>query len=238
MTQLLKPDSYSSFLKTSPKLLAILTACLLASACATPSMFVNSCIDSTAKSNASSSCNNDSAATTQNSASQSKEAQILHQAEQIQKYLANDNFQALTTFIHPTKGVRFSMYAYVHKDSDKVFSREQFATYLQQSQIKFTWGAKDGSGELHITTLPDFLNNWVAAEQYDFDHATFNKFQGSGNSLNNLKEAYPGTDFVEFYHSGKNPEYQGMDWRAMRLVFEEYQGKHYLIAIVNDQWTI
>lgn len=238
MTQLLKPDSYSNSLKTSPKLLAILAVCLLASACATPSMSANSCIDSTAKSNASSSCNNDSAATTQNSASQSKETQILHQAEQIQKYLANDNFQALTTFIHPTKGVRFSMYAYVHKDSDKVFSREQFATYLQQSRIKFTWGAKDGSGELYITTLPDFLNNWVAAEQYDFDHATFNKFQGSGNSLNNLKEAYPGADFVEFYHSGKNPEYQGMDWRAMRLVFEEYQGKHYLIAIVNDQWTI
>ena len=29
-----------------------------------------------------------------------------------------------------------------------------------------------------------------------------------------------------------------MDWRTMRLVFEEYQGKYYLVAIVNDQWTI
>ena len=67
-------------------------------------------------------------------------------------------------------------------------SVEQFATYLQQSRIKFTWGAKDGSGELYITTLPDFLNNWVAAEQYEVKSATFNKFQGSGNSLNNLKK--------------------------------------------------
>lgn len=29
-----------------------------------------------------------------------------------------------------------------------------------------------------------------------------------------------------------------MDWRAMRLVFEDYQGKSYLVAIVNDQWTV
>ena len=28
-----------------------------------------------------------------------------------------------------------------------------------------------------------------------------------------------------------------MDWRIMRLVFEEYQGKRYLVAIVNQQWT-
>lgn len=237
MTQLLKPKNYNS-LKAPSKLLTILTTCLLASACAAPSISASGSTDSTIRSDGSSSSNNNASATTQNSASQSKETQILQQAEQIQNYLATDNYKALTAFIHPTKGVRFSMYAYVHKDSDKVFSREQFTTYLQQSRIKFTWGAKDGSGELHITTLPDFLNNWVAAEQYEVKSATFNKFQGSGNSLNNLKEAYPSADFVEFYHSGKNPEYQGMDWRAMRLVFEEYQGKYYLVAIVNDQWTI
>ena len=29
-----------------------------------------------------------------------------------------------------------------------------------------------------------------------------------------------------------------MDWRILRLVFEEYQGKRYLVAIVNEQWTV
>ena len=236
MTQLLKLDNSKS-LKATSKLLTILATCLLASACAAPSIFASSSTDSVIRSDGSSSPTNNSS-TTHNSALQSKEAQILQQAEQIKNHLATKNYNALIAHIHPTKGVRFSMYAYVYKNSDKVFSREQFATYLQQSRIKFTWGAKDGSGELYITTLPDFLNNWVAAEQYEVKSATFNKFQGSGNSLNNLKEAYPRADFVEFYHSGKNPEYQGMDWRTMRLVFEEYQGKYYLVAIVNDQWTI
>lgn len=225
MTQLINSHN-QAIPKTTSKLLGVLATCLLISACM-PSATVGGQTGS-----------NNVPATTQNSSEQSKQTQILQQAKQIQGYLATDNYQALTPYIHPTKGVRFSMYAYVQQETDKVFSREQFATYLQQSRIKFTWGTKDGVGDLYITTLPDFLNSWVAAEQYDFKGATFNKFQGSGNSLNNLKEVYPNADFVEFYHSGKNPEYAGMDWRSMRLVFEEYQGKYYLVAIVNDQWTV
>ncbi|SJM36692.1 hypothetical protein A1019T_00655 [Psychrobacter pasteurii] len=225
MTQLINSHN-QAIPKITSKLLGILATCLLISAC-TPSATVDGQTGS-----------NNVPDTTQNSSEQSKQTQILQQAKQIQGYLATDNYQALTPHIHPTKGVRFSMYAYVQQETDKVFSREQFATYLQQSRIKFTWGTKDGVGDLYITTLPDFLNSWVAAEQYDFKGATFNKFQGSSNSLNNLKEVYPNADFVEFYHSGKNPEYAGMDWRSMRLVFEEYQGKYYLVAIVNDQWTV
>ena len=228
MTQLLKPNRHAKRVKISAKLGMILTSCLLASACTAASIPADS---PEHEANHSDVSNNDAVA-------QNKETQVLQQAKQIKDDLAAGNYEALTPYIHPVKGVRFSMYAYIHKDADKVFRREQFTTYLQQSRVKFTWGAKDGTGDLYITTLPNFLDHWVAAQQYDFKDATLNQFQGSGNSLNNLKEVYPNADFVEFYHSGKNPEYQGMDWRAMRLVFEEYQGKSYLVAIVNDQWTV
>ena len=228
MTQLLKPNRHAKRVKISAKLGMILTSCLLASACTAASIPADS---PEHEANHSDVSNNDAVA-------QNKETQVLQQAKQIKDDLAAGNYEALTPYIHPVKGVRFSMYAYIHKDADKVFRREQFTTYLQQSRVKFTWGAKDGTGDLYITTLPNFLDHWVAAQQYDFKDATFNQFQGSGNSLNNLKEVYPNADFVEFYHSGKNPEYQGMDWRAMRLVFEDYQGKSYLVAIVNDQWTV
>jgi hypothetical protein len=29
-----------------------------------------------------------------------------------------------------------------------------------------------------------------------------------------------------------------MDWRSLRLVFEEQGGSWYLVGIVHDQWTI
>ena len=161
---------------------------------------------------------------------------LKQQALRIQRALANKDFARITNDIHPTRGVRFSMYAYVRPETDKVFSREQFAQYLQQSKIRFTWGEKDGTGDLLVTPLPTYLDTWIDASKFNNASIGINEFQHSGNMINNLKKIYPNSEVVEFYHKGSE-EYSGMDWRIMRLVFEEYQGKRYLVAIVNEQWT-
>lgn len=161
---------------------------------------------------------------------------LKQQALRIQRALANKDFARITNDIHPTRGVRFSMYAYVRPETDKVFSREQFAQYLQQSKIRFTWGEKDGTGDLLVTPLPTYLDTWIDASKFNNASISINEFQHSGNMINNLKKIYPNSEVVEFYHKGSE-EYSGMDWRIMRLVFEEYQGKRYLVAIVNEQWT-
>ncbi|MFP3367412.1 hypothetical protein R0J93_27600, partial [Pseudoalteromonas sp. SIMBA_148] len=72
---------------------------------------------------------------------------LRQQALRIQRALANKDFSRITKDIHPTRGVRFSMYAYVRPESDKVFSRMQYKQYLSQSNIRFTWGKKDGTGD-------------------------------------------------------------------------------------------
>ncbi len=161
---------------------------------------------------------------------------LKQQALRIQRALANKDFARITNDIHPTRGVRFSMYAYVRPETDKVFIREQFAQYLQQSKIRFTWGEKDGTGDLLVTPLPTYLDTWIDASKFNNASISINEFQHSGNMINNLKKIYPNSEVVEFYHKGSE-EYAGMDWRIMRLVFEEYQGKRYLVAIVNEQWT-
>lgn len=161
---------------------------------------------------------------------------LKQQALRIQRALANKDFARITNDIHPTRGVRFSMYAYVRPETDKVFSREQFAQYLQQSKVRFTWGEKDGTGDLLVTPLPTYLDTWIDASKFNNASISINEFQHSGNMINNLKKIYPNSEVVEFYHKGSE-EYAGMDWRIMRLVFEEYQGKRYLVAIVNEQWT-
>lgn len=63
---------------------------------------------------------------------------LIQQALHIQQALANKVYAGITDDIHPTRGVRFSMYAYVHLDKDKVFSRAQFTQYLKESKIRFT----------------------------------------------------------------------------------------------------
>ena len=162
---------------------------------------------------------------------------LRQQALRIQRALANDDFARITNDIHPTRGVRFSMYAYVRPETDKVFSREQFAQYLQQAKIRFTWGDLDGSGDTLVIPLPEYLDTWVAGEKYNNASISVNEFKHNGSMINNLKEIYPNSEFVEFYHKGSE-QYSGMDWRILRLVFEEYQGKRYLVAIVNEQWTV
>ena len=166
-----------------------------------------------------------------------KDQQMVQDAIYIKQALAYQNYAAITPLIHPTRGVRFSMYAYVDPKSDKIFSRAQFTQYLKADRIKFTWGEQDGTGYPYIMPLPSYLNNWIDGGKYKAIAPTFNQFQGFGNSLNNLQKVYPKADFVEFYNKGSR-EYDGMDWRALRLVFEDYKGKRYLIAIINDQWTI
>lgn len=163
---------------------------------------------------------------------------LTQQALHIQKALAEGDYAAITDDIHPTRGVRFSMYAYIQPKIDKTFSRDQYAQYLKQSKIRFTWGEKDGTGDLLIATLPDYLRHWVNASVFGDNPAiSVNNSQAVGNSINNLNKIYQNSDYVEFYKDG-SAEYSGMDWRAMRLVFDEYQGKRYLVAIISDQWTI
>ncbi|WP_198333581.1 hypothetical protein [Psychrobacter namhaensis] len=162
---------------------------------------------------------------------------LRQQALRIQRALANKDFARITNDIHPTRGVRFSMYAYVRPKTDKVFSREQYARYLEQSNVRFTWGERDGTGNPLVIPLPEYLDTWVNAKQFNDTTISINNFQKSSNSINNLRKVYPNSDFVEFYYSGSE-KYDGIDWRVLRLVFDEYQGKRYLVAIINDQWTV
>lgn len=162
---------------------------------------------------------------------------LVQQATHIQQALASGNYNAIVDDIHPTLGVRFSIYAYVRPDKDKVFSREQFTQYLQQSKIRFTWGQLDGTGEMLVTPLPNYLQSWVGGSKFNNATMSINEFKASGNSINNLKQVYQTSDFVEFYSSGSE-KYAGLDWQALRLVFDEYQGKRYLVAIINDRSTV
>ncbi|TXF79670.1 hypothetical protein FUA25_04125 [Chryseobacterium sp.] len=166
----------------------------------------------------------------------SKEETLEKLSREIIQSLKAKDYEQFSAFIHPVKGVRFSMYAYVRPEKDKHFSREDFVRYIS-TRTKFTWGEKDGSGDILVLPLKDYLETWVFKRDFTQSEYHLNTFKGTGNSLNNLKEIYPEADFTENYIAGSQ-KYSDMDWKALRLVFEEYEGKYYLIAIVNDQWTV
>ncbi|AZA77450.1 hypothetical protein EG347_07965 [Chryseobacterium sp. G0186] len=176
----------------------------------------------------------DSAAVAQNKAK--KEESLKKANDEVLQSLKAKDYKTFASFIHPEKGISFSMYAFVDPKDDKHFSKADFEKY-QPTKMLFTWGTYDGSGDPYKATINEYLGKWVFSKDFTVSQYSSNKFIGRGNSLNNLDEIYPKSDFTENYIKGteKNGE---MDWKTVRFVFEEFQGKYYLIAVVNDQWTI
>lgn len=166
----------------------------------------------------------------------SKQETLKKLNEAIIQSLKDKNYKSFAEYIHPEIGVRFSMYAFVNPEQDKKFSKTDFEKY-QPSKTIFTWGMLDGSGDLYKATINDYLGKWVYSKDFATGQVSLNEFQGSGNSLNNLKKIYPNADFTENFLKGSEAN-SGMDWKCLRLVFEESQGKYYLVAVINDQWTI
>lgn len=146
------------------------------------------------------------------------------------------DYNAFANHIHPEKGVRFSMYAFTNRNEDKHFSKSDFQKYFPTKTI-FTWGSLDGTGEVYQATIKNYFRKWVFKKDFTHSKYSYNSFQGGGNSLNNLEKIYPKSDFTENYIPGSE-QYSEMDWKSLRFVFEEFEGEFYLVAVINDEWTV
>jgi hypothetical protein len=150
----------------------------------------------------------------------------------------------LAGLVHPVKGVTFSPYTYVRPlqgapgTADLVFSPTQLEDLWSDPTV-YLWGAFDGSGEPIQLTFREYYHRFI----YDVDFAQpdvigFDATIGRGNTINNIPSVYPDAVTVEYHFEGFDPQYEGMDWRSLRLVLEEYEGDWYVVGIVHDEWTI
>ncbi|MCL7453861.1 MAG: SH3 domain-containing protein [Anaerolineae bacterium] len=154
------------------------------------------------------------------------------------------DMQQLASLVHPVKGVTFSPYTNVRPlqgapgQADLVFSPDQVRE-LWTDSTEYLWGQYDGTGEPIEMTFGAYSQRFV----YDVDFAQpdvigFGETIGQGNTINNISEVFPGSTAVEYHFEGFDPQYAGMDWRSLRLVWEQVDGIWYLVAIVHDEWTI
>lgn len=163
---------------------------------------------------------------------------LLMEAMTVVSLLKNQDMTTLSTLIHPTLGVRFSPYAYVETNMDVVFTATQISNAMTANTIH-NWGSYDGSGDPISMTFTNYFNEFV----YDEDYANpqligNNTIIGGGNTANNIATAYPTASYVDFHFNGFDPQFDGMDWSSLRLVFEQVAGTWYLVGIIHGQWTI
>ena len=160
---------------------------------------------------------------------------IAERAQQVLSILAKKQLDKLAPIVHPDSGVRFSPYGFIGKAS-KTFKPEELATLWKNKQ-KFFWGLYNGTGRPIRRTFQEYFKRFV----YDRDYTSsaliaYNAVQRSDMFVN-LFDIYPRSIVVDHLFLA-TPEFEEMDWRALRLVFTEYHGEWYLIHIVHDEWTI
>ncbi|MEO0472509.1 MAG: hypothetical protein AAF206_23000 [Bacteroidota bacterium] len=158
------------------------------------------------------------------------------QAETIIRALQQQDFDELAAMVHPEKGLCFSPEVSVEKHHHSFPS--EAVKMLWNDQRDYFWGIQSGSGDSILVPF----QNYYAAFVYDADYATsdsvyFNTDHQYGNAHNNLRQAYPQSVVVEYYEPPQEEQYGGMDWSALRLVFEPYEDDWRLTGIVHAAWT-
>ncbi len=170
--------------------------------------------------------------------SQASSGSLLMTALTLVEQIAAQDFEAVAQSVDPDEGVLFSPYGYVDVDVDLVFYPQDLETFLEDATV-YTWGAFDGTGDPIDKTFAEYYDRFIYDEDYANPHLIgYNTIVGTGNTIINLEEVYPDAGFVEFHFTGFDPDYDGMDWRSLRLVLEEQNDSWVLRAIVHDEWTI
>lgn len=169
--------------------------------------------------------------------SEETEEKIRELGVKVLEAFKSKDMQSLSGYVHPDKGVRFSPYTYVETEKDVVISKEELSTLPDGDKV-FNWGFYDGSGEPIELTFEEYMSRFIY--DYDFlnaDEVLYDTKTDRGNTINNVFEVYPGSHVLEYHYKG-TAEYDGMDWRSLKLVFEEKDGTWYLVGVVHDEWTI
>lgn len=163
---------------------------------------------------------------------------ILQTSLIVMELLKDKQMEELSNYVHPNKGLRFTPYFYIDDQNDQVFGTQQVAA-LGQDTKEYIWGEFDGIGDPIDLNFDDYYDRFVYDEDYINPHIIGNNTPiGFGNVTDNVATAYPNGKYVEFHFTGIDPQYNGMDWRSLRLIFEEHAGAWHLVGISHGEWTI
>ncbi len=167
-----------------------------------------------------------------------KDSVLLALTEEVLNTIKDRDYSKLAAYFHPKEGVRFSPYGYIDTLQHVHFSVAEFLEQAKKDQ-PIVWGSYDGTGKVIEMSLDAYFDKFVYEVDFlNAEQLSVNEVLGKGNSLINIQQVYPGSDFTESYFSGFEEKYGGMDWRSLRLIFKSEQGRPWLVGIVHDQWTI
>jgi hypothetical protein len=164
---------------------------------------------------------------------------LLDYSAEVLKAIKEKDVEKMAGYIHPAEGIRFSPYIAVDTTSDITMSAQEFRDqWTKNANKKINWGPYSAGEEDIKMTIGQYFKKFV----YDLDFLgvkkpIVNDIETRGTMINRIPDVYPGLDCVEYHIPGVDPQFDGMDWRSLILVYKTYEGKRYLVGIVHSEWT-
>ena len=162
---------------------------------------------------------------------------IQKKAKEAMSAIAKKDVARLAALVHPSAGLRISPYPYIDTKAHQQISKANVARLTSEDSPRL-WGTQDGSGDPIRMSFDQYYAKYIYNKPYqDADTIGYDKVVGGGNAIYNYKEVYPGSVMIEYFLPGSHPDYGGMDWGSLILVFVELEGDWYLRSLAHGQWT-
>lgn len=159
-------------------------------------------------------------------------------ADEIIQAISDRNSERISELVHPVKGLRYTPYTYVSLEQDRVLSKEEVKSFFKDNKA-YVWGHYDGIGDEISLTPSEYYEKFIYSKDFKTaEKVGYNQVLSRGNMLENQFEVYENPIVVEYYFSGFDPKYEGIDWESLRLVFEQYENDWKLVGIIHNQWTV
>jgi len=160
-----------------------------------------------------------------------KDSHLKITAIEILKIFREKQYYKLDKYIDPKTGIRFSPYAHVNLETDRVLFAKDFKKL--GNKILF-WGYYDNSEDSIKLSLSHYMEQFVYGHDFLlFNQIKVNNYFVDNDPSNNMKEVYKNCEYVEFhYPGGREPD--NMDWKSLRLVFKERGDSYILIAVLCE----
>lgn len=157
--------------------------------------------------------------------------------------LKNKSMAGVVDYVNSDKGLDLKPFYSSNSDNGRNISKQDLPMFFNDPK-EYLWGYEDGSGLPMKSTNAKYFDSRVYSMDFlNADETSYNTEVSKGNNLplkSVLEAEYPGSNirFIEYYFVGTDPQYEGMDWQALALVFEKVGDNWFLISILHNQWTI
>ena len=152
------------------------------------------------------------------------------------KLIKNRDINALSKYAHPKKGIMFSPYSDLKNNDNQIIEKKELVKIYEKNE-ELVWGEYDGTGARILLTFYNYFDRFIYDEDFIEYEPNYDSIMGTGNAIENMNSVFPYARSVEYYTPGTE-EYAYMDWKSLRLLYEIYRGKYYLVAVVHNEWTI